>query len=234
MKTTRPRGLDLRRARALLTKAKPHTTVAARVEAISAELLGCPYEAHGLVGSAETPELFVAKLDRFDCVTYVETVLALARAADPEGFAEELRQVRYDGGVVAWESRNHYMTDWARRSSKRRATWPVAAEGLGVKKERLLDAVPGLPPRKTSFWCVPKSKLKSFAPRLKNGDVLLFASTKAGIDVFHCGLLVEAAGTLKLRHASRSAGSVVEQDLAAFLRANRMAGLVALRPQELA
>ena len=87
----KPLGLDLRRARALLAKAKPHRTVAARVEAISAALLGSPYEAFGLVGSAEAPEALVAKLDRFDCVTYVETVLALARAADPEGFVEELR-----------------------------------------------------------------------------------------------------------------------------------------------
>ena len=77
---------------------------------------------------------------------------------------------------------------------------------------------------------VPKSKWKAFAPRLANGDVLLFASTKAGIDVFHCGLLALSEGKRKLRHASRSAGSVVEQDLAAFLRANRTAGLVALRP----
>jgi len=234
MTTPSPCRLDLRRLRSLLARAKPHRTVAARVEALSALLLGSPYAAHGLVGSAETPEAFVAPLDRFDCVTYVETVLALARAADAPAFADELRQIRYDGGVVEWVGRNHYMTEWARRNSKRRVTWPVAAEGLGVKKEKLLDAVPGLPPRKTSFWCVPKSKLKGLASRLRNGDVLLFASTKAGLDVFHCGLLVQAEGKLKLRHASRSAGRVVEEELAAFLRANRMAGLVALRPLEVA
>lgn len=230
MKTSRPRSLDVRRVRHLLSRVRLHRTVPARVEAISASLLGCRYEANGLVGSVETPEVFVAPLETFDCVTYVETVLALARAADPAAFAEELRQIRYDGGVVEWESRNHYMTDWARRSSKRRVTRPVAAEGLGVKKEKLLDAVPGLPPRKTSFWCVPKARLRVWAPRLANGDVVLFASTKPGLDVFHCGFLVLGAGELRLRHASRSAGRVVEEGLAGFLRANRMAGLVALRP----
>ena len=169
----------------------------------------------------QAPEALVAKLDRFDCVTYVETVLALARAADPEGFVEELRLLRYEGGAVEWANRNHYMVGWARANSKRRAVWPVAAEKLAVKKERTLKAVPGLPPRAERFWCVPKSKLKAFAPRLSNGDVLLFASTKAGIDVFHCGLLVLAEGKRKLRHASRSAGSAGPSSTATTLdRAN--------------
>ena len=232
MTTTRRRGPDLRRARSLLAKVKPHRTVAARVEALSALLLGAPYEANGLVGSAETPELFVAPLDRFDCVTYVESVYALARAGDPAGFADELRKIRYEGGVVEWARRNHYMTDWLRRNGKAGVVWPVAAEGLGVRKEKLLNVVPGLPAKKVSLYPVPKSKLRAYAPRLKNGDLLLFVSTKPGLDVFHRGLLVLSGGVLKLRHASRSAGRVVEEELSGFLRANAMAGLLASRPQE--
>jgi hypothetical protein len=232
MKTTRPRGFDTRLARSLLAKVKPHRTVAARVEALSALLLGAPYEANGLVGSAETPEVFVAPLDRFDCVTYVESVYALARAADPAGFLEELRKIRYEDGVVEWSRRNHYMTDWLRRNGKAGVVWPVAAEGLGVRKERLLNVVPGLGEKKVNLYPVPKAKLRAYVPRLRNGDLLLFVSTKAGLDVFHCGLLVLSGGGLKLRHASRSAGRVVEQELSAFLRANAMAGLLASRPQE--
>jgi hypothetical protein len=204
------------------------------MEVLSAGLVGCPYEAHGLVGSARTPEVFTASLERFDCVTYVETVLALARASDPAGFAEELRRVRYDGGRVEWARRNHYMTDWARRNARAGIVRPVAAGALATRKEKTLDAVAGLPARKARFACVPKSKLGAFSPRLKNGDILLFASTKAGLDVFHCGLLVRKDGSWKLRHASRSAGRVVEGELAAFLRANRTAGLIAVRPLEVA
>jgi cell wall-associated NlpC family hydrolase len=232
MKTTRPRGPDLRRARSLLARVKLHRTVAARVEALSALLVGAPYEANGLVGSVEMPEVFVAPLDRFDCVTYVESVYALARAADPADFAEELRRIRYDGGAVEWTRRNHYMTDWVRRNTKAGVVRPVAAEGLATRKEKVLNVVPGLPAKSVRLYPVPKAKLKAFAPRLKNGDLLLFASTKGGLDVFHCGLLVLSGGVLKLRHASRSADRVVEEDLAAFLRANRTAGLIAVRPLE--
>lgn len=232
MKTTRPRGADLRAARALLARVRPHRTVAARVEALSALLLGAPYGAHGLVGSAGTPEVFVAPLDRFDCVTWVESVLALARAEDPAGFADELRGIRYHGGVVDWARRNHYMTEWVRRNARAGVVKTVPTGALGTRKEKLLDAVPGLPPRRARFACVPKARLAALAPSLRNGDLLLFASTKPGLDVFHCGLLALSGGRTRLRHASRSAGRVVEEDLAAFLRANRTAGLVVARFRE--
>ena len=228
MKTTHPRRPDLRRARTLLALAKPHTSLPARAEAISAALLGAPYVAHGLVGSATEPEALVAPLDGFDCVTYVESVLALARADGPAGFVEELRALRYAGGRAEWKRRNHYMTGWVRRNAA--AVRAVAPGALGKRVEKRLSAVPGLPPERARFAVVPKARLRAFLPRLANGDVLLFASTKAGLDVFHCGFLVLAAGTLRLRHASRSAGRVVEEDLSRFLAANRMAGLVAARP----
>ena len=204
---------------------------AERVEAVSRRFLGCPYEAHGLVGSAETPEVFIAPLDRFDCVTYVETVLALASAASQEEFATNLRALRYDGGVVAWDRRNHYMTSWLKRNARARWVKPVAAEGLAAVKDRVLDAVPGLPPVKTRFRCVPKSAWTRFAPRLATGDLILFASTKPSLDVFHCGLVVrEEHGELAMRHASQRLGGVFDEDLEAFLAEHRMAGVMAARP----
>ncbi len=234
MTKKRPRGPDVRRLRQLLSGARPHRTVPARMEILSATLVGSPYVAHGLVGSAVLPELFTASLDGFDCVTYVETVLALARASDPAGFADELRRIRYEGGEVEWTRRNHYMTDWVRRNARAGFVRPVAGGALATQKEKLLNAVPGLPPRKARFSCVPKARFRAFEPHLKNGDIVLFASTKAGIDVFHCGLLVQKDGSWKLRHASQSAGRVVEAGLAGFLKANRTSGLVVIRPLEVA
>ena len=208
MKTNRPRGLDARRARQLLARAKPHRAGPARVEALSASLLGGRYEAHGLVGSAEVPEELVAPLDRFDCVTFVETVLALARAADPAGFVDELRRIRYDGGQVEWAARNHYMTEWVRRNGKTRVVKGVPAGPLAARRVKPLDAVPGLPPRRARRSSVPQARRKAWEPRRKNGE----------------------RGRWKLRHASRTLGRVADEDLSAFLRANRMAGLIVARP----
>jgi hypothetical protein len=205
--------------------------LAERVETISRRFLGCPYDANGLVGSAETPEVFVAPLDRFDCVTYVETVYALAAAADEREFEENLRALRYDGGVVAWRRRNHYMTSWLKKNARAGWVTPVAAEGLAVVKERVLTAVPGLAPLPMRFRCVPKSAWKRFAPRLATGDLILFASTKPSLDVFHCGLVVgDDNGVLAMRHASQRLGGVFDEDLEAFRAEHRMAGVLAARP----
>src|SRR5205085_1940391 len=114
----------------------------------------------------------------------------LARARTPAGFRRNLRALRYEGGIVDWKKRNHYMTSWLKQNSRAGWLWPVAAEGLAVTKDRVLDAVPGLAPVAMRFRCVPKRSLKRFLPRLRTGDVLVFASTKPSLDVFHCGIAV--------------------------------------------
>jgi hypothetical protein len=62
------------------------------------------------------------------------------------------------------------------------------------------------------------------------GDLIFFASTRKQHDVFHCGIIVRDGDRVLMRHASRSRGGVVEQDLEEFLKANRMAGVIVVRP----
>ena len=50
------------------------------MEALSRYFLGHPYQINPLIGSAGTPEVFTVSLDAFDCVTFVETILALSLA----------------------------------------------------------------------------------------------------------------------------------------------------------
>ncbi len=82
-------------------------------------LLGAPYEAAPLDrGSREADEPLRASLDGFDCVTYVETVLALARTvargpATATAYAAELAALRYRDGEPGFCARYHYFSDWA-------------------------------------------------------------------------------------------------------------------------
>ena len=77
----------------------------------------------------------------------------------------------------------------------------------------------------------PNRRLENSAD-LHNGDLIFFASTRKHLDIFHCGIIVLDGDRVLVRHASRSRGGVVEQDLNEFLKANRMAGVILARPKE--
>jgi hypothetical protein len=200
-----------------------------RIEFLSRQFLGLPYTTT-LVGSAEQPELFIADLGGFDCVTYIETVLALARASDVDNFTEWLRKIRYDQGHVDWRKRNHYMTEWIRNNTRIGVLRPVSRNVQSKVKRRTLNVVPGFPPVRARFECIPKPAIRRISPALETGDLIFFASTRSHLDVFHCGVLIRKSADLRMRHASRSRKAVVEQELDEFLKTNRMAGVIVVRP----
>lgn len=84
-------------------------------------LLGARYEANPLDrGAKGTDEPLRTGFDGFDCVTYVETVLALARTVaigktDAADYTAELARLRYDEGAPGYCARRHYFGDWADR-----------------------------------------------------------------------------------------------------------------------
>jgi len=229
MQRAQPRSSSRRRIEKLLSTARSNGSAGARIEAVSRAFLGLPYSST-LIGSAEQREVFVASLDRFDCVTYIETVLALAGASDANQFAVFLRHLRYDRGRVAWEKRNHYMTHWIRNNTRNGMIHRITARVPTRSKSRILNVVPGLRASSARFECVPKQAISRLAPQLLTGDVIFFASTRKHLDVFHCGVLIRQGESLRMRHASRSRKSVVEQDLDEFLKNNRMAGVIVVRP----
>ena len=206
--------------------------VALRVESISRRFLGRPYATNPLIGSASSPEVFTAATNGFDCVTYMETVIARAYALTPKDSREYLRRVRYSGGRVDWKHRNHYMTNWIRNNARAGLVQPVKFGAASIAKQRQLDMVPGLPAQNRRFSCVPKNALSKVADRIHSGDLIFFASTRPHLDIFHCGVVIRDGRRLLLRHASRSQGGVVEQELGTFLKANRMAGVIVVRPIE--
>jgi len=202
------------------------------MDVLSRHFLGYPYLADPLIGSSDTSEVFTASLDGFDCVTYIETILALARASNVDEFVECLRKIRYEQGRIEWERRNHYMTQWIRNNVGEGLLKPVSMPAVPThSKERILSVLPGLAARRTHVKCVPKSAVPRAAAHLQSGDVICFVSTRKNLDVFHAGIIVRDGKKILMRHASRSRGFVVEQELSEFLKANRMAGVIVVRPQ---
>jgi hypothetical protein len=145
MEPTRPQGLSRRRVTQILSQTKSYRSVTSRIEVLSRGFLGYPYKSNPLIGSADECEVFTASLDGFDCVTYIETVLALARAESVDDFGGWLRKLRYERGCAQWGRRNHYMTDWIRNNVREGIMSPVSIPAVAIlSRERVLNVIPGL------------------------------------------------------------------------------------------
>jgi len=107
------------------------------ITSLGLAFLGTPYKGHTL--EVAGPERLVVNLRFFDCLTFVETTLALARASalrhgTNEEFRAQLQLIRYRGGVIdGYPSRLHYFTDWVMDNE---------AKGVVRDMTRLLGGIP--------------------------------------------------------------------------------------------
>lgn len=227
-----PIELDRTRVGEMLRELKPLRGIGARVDWVSRQWVGSPYLECPLGGAADKDEVFSAALAGFDCVTYIESVLALAAADSVGEFADNLRLIRYRDGVVSWATRNHYMTAWI-RENERAGFVRNRTRGRGlVRRDRRLDVVDGIPVQDVRVASIRKDDFVQRDRDVATGDLIFFASARRNLDVFHCGILIRVRGTVRMRHAARSRGRVVEEPVTDFLARNRMAGVILVRPEE--
>ncbi len=92
-----------------------------RLLSASSVFLGKPYYlgALGEGPGAKFDKHPLYRTDKFDCVTYIETVLALAESTSFRGFQDHILQIRYSDGIPTYLSRNHFTSiDWNPRDQK--------------------------------------------------------------------------------------------------------------------
>jgi hypothetical protein len=228
--TRRTTAQNTGEARRLLNQFRAANEFGERLERISAHLLESPYINNPLGGGPDVQESFVIRFDGFDCVTYVETVLALADSRAADEFSDALRRMRYANGQVNWYSRNHYMLDWIKNNQRRGIVKNITNGSHAVTKTRRLSLIRELPAKTATFRVIPKQALARIRRLVETGDIALFASTRRNLDVFHMGFIIKRGDHVWLRHASRTARRVIDQPLADFLKAHRMSGIILLRP----
>jgi hypothetical protein len=113
------------------------------LQPVSAKFLGATYR-EGLLDQGKTEQLFVS-LTEFDCVLFVETVLAFSRnlfSPHPtyENFVKNVQEVRYaDGKLDGYCSRLHYFSEWTRDNQKRNIVRDLTAELGGVPFNKTLN-----------------------------------------------------------------------------------------------
>lgn len=224
---------DAQLIRQLIAETRPTKPIGARMKSISARLLGRPYLARPLVGSLTQPEVLVTRMDGFDCVTLVETVLAVAISKNLDEFLSELRNLRYLGGEVDYRNRLHYATDWSRHQIERGLLLDMTLGEETVPREKMLYYVKSLKPKLAVFRYFPKHNIDAVSRWLLDGDIIFFVSGRDGLDTSHMGMVFRDNQRLMMRHATRSHHYVVEQDLMEFFRLMKMSGFIINRPKDI-
>jgi hypothetical protein len=203
-------------------------------------LRGAPYGSSPLgEGVAPDPDPRF-RLDRFDCVTFVETALALGASASVADARVVLDDIRYEG-APAFGRRSHYVeAQWIPRLAAKgwieddtarvgasatrtttllltRARWRSAAESGRVIRGLDPDA---LPVGEFPVSYVPLEALPGVAGRIEPGTVAIVVRAPRPdrpYQVTHMGLVVREGGRLVVRHASPVLGKVVDEPLDRFL-----------------
>ncbi len=212
-----------------------------KIEFISAAFLETPYLADTLIGSAETAEVFVLRLDGVDCFTLLDYVEALRRTSDFAGFKEALRRIRYREERVDFLSRNHFFSNWGEAGSAHlRDVTALVGEEVVRRVEKQLNRkkdgalyLPGYPVKKREISYIPPEAVdESVVARLRSGDYVGIYSPRPGLDVSHCGIVVKREGKVFLRHASSRSPlqKVADEELTSYLGGKK--GLIVYRPVE--
>jgi hypothetical protein len=232
VRTLRDEGLD--------SRGTPLGLAAARVGELA---VGTPYEAFTLEaylragGSPMRTEPLTLTLTRFDCVSLVESCIAIARVARTEGeptwgrFAREMEKMRYRGGTRAgYTSRLHYFSEWLGDGERRQLVQDLG-QRLGARPDgrplRFMsehpDSYPALADRTvleeiaeiersldgTPRLVVPTPSIPAADSSIQTGDILAFATSIEGLDVTHAAFAYRDSGdVLRVLHAPLSGGEV--------------------------
>lgn len=220
---------------------------------------GVPYVG-GVLDKAEEEKLIV-NLQQLDCTTFVEYVLALSQCAAHGqtawgDFIEELRNIRYIGGQVAYTRRQHYFTVWINDNVRdglvkdiQQPDPPFSARqrininymSAHVSSYKMLSRHPswrkGIRQQENSvkdkvYRYIPKAEIANtslFRNTVHDGDIIVIITDKKGLDTSHIGIASWHADGLHMLNASSVHHHVIEEPATLFQYMQRHPSQVGIR-----
>ena len=238
--------------------AKSSLPISDLIPEIGYSFLGIPYVGATLENGME--EKLVINLREFDCTTFAENCLALARTVksgktDFESYITELQHIRYRNGIRnQYLSRLHYFCEWIHNNAEKK----IVSEDPNLKGERfekpirfmsshpdsyhVLKEHPEIIPTlisqekeisSTDFYYFPKSNPENLIKNLKHGVIIGLTSNTEGLDINHTGIIVWKDGQFHLLHAGLTAKMVVisEGPITDFIKPeSKNTGIMIARP----
>jgi hypothetical protein len=160
-------------------------------------------------------------------------------------FRRYLTKLRYRNGVIdGYASRLHYLSDWLRDNERKGIVQDVTREIGGIQVQKavyyMTNAVNKYPRMadpavykqitqvqadisQQPFYFIPKKQFKALESKFREGDIVMLAAARPGLDMRHVGYATWRGGRVHLLHASSDHKKVVltRQPLADYLMANK-------------
>jgi hypothetical protein len=204
----------------------------------------------------------VVNLRGLDCVTFVESTLALSRCIKLrthrfEDYTEQLRIIRYRGGVIdGYASRLHYFSDWIDDNAQKNVVADVSRDLGGtlfkhttnfmtghrssyrqLADEPVFEKIKDTEKRlnKLERYYIPKETTADNKVAIRQGDIIGITTSLEGLDIAHTGIAVGSNGAIRYLHAPLSGGTVqiTESSLSEYLLRNKSrTGVMVARPLE--
>jgi len=193
--------------------------------------LDTPYVSYTLDHSADH-EFCLVNLQELDCVTFVESTLAISRViksgkGGARALPKEIELIRYRNGECdGFCSRLHYLSDWLYDNERKGLLSLYAKDvpgAVAIKEQvSLMSSRPELYLQlrkhpewvpeikkdeeaidKRTYYMIPKDKVKAAEPLMQTGDIVGITTSASILDCAHTGLCYrDEKGLLHFLHAS--------------------------------
>jgi len=200
--------------------------------------INTPYIAGTLEGDSD--ERLRVNLRELDCVTFVETVIALHLMLQSDNqtfdnYCRILQNIRYRNGIInGYLSRLHYFSEWLENNRQKEIislpVIPPACSSFTPNVSFMSNNCNSYPALKDNanlckqmsefeknvnllnFCYTPKEQVKGLGTNIKTGDIIAITTRIKGLDIVHTGFAYIQNGKTHLLHASSDAKKVLISD----------------------